>query len=76
MSPQLVDDLSKEEVIKVSCGAFHTLALTSDGKLYAFGQDKYGKLGLGSDERSMKKRSTPILVQTYLIEEDKDGRRV
>jgi alpha-tubulin suppressor-like RCC1 family protein len=50
--PTLVVDLSEKEVVRVSCGAFHTLCLTQDGKLWAFGNDKYGKLGLGTKEMS------------------------
>ena len=44
--PVLVEDLANKEIIRVSCGAFHTLALSTEGFIYAFGQDKYGKLGL------------------------------
>ena len=32
----------------VSCGASHTLALTTAGKLYSFGQSSHGQLGLGN----------------------------
>ena len=45
--PIQVEDMSGKEVVKVSCGALHTLVLTSEGKIWAFGHDKYGKLGLG-----------------------------
>ena len=34
-------------VIKVACGGFHTLALTSDNDLYGFGGGCYGELGQG-----------------------------
>ena len=44
--PVLVDDLSDKEIVRVSCGAFHTFVLSKDGSIYAFGQNKYGKLGL------------------------------
>lgn len=45
-TPVLVDDLSDKEIVRVSCGAFHTFVLSKDGSIYAFGQNKYGKLGL------------------------------
>jgi alpha-tubulin suppressor-like RCC1 family protein len=37
--------ISCEKVIVVSCGAFHTLFLTTEGKIFSFGQNKYGRLG-------------------------------
>ncbi|MDR2152811.1 MAG: hypothetical protein LBO72_08320 [Helicobacteraceae bacterium] len=33
----------------VAAGAFHSLALTSEGKVYATGSGEYGQLGLGDD---------------------------
>lgn len=32
-----VDDLSKEMVTSVACGAFHSLAVTSSGRLFEWG---------------------------------------
>lgn len=59
LRPVLVEDLNDKEVIRVNCGAFHTLCLTIDGKLWAFGHDKYGKLGLGASKSSLIVRSRP-----------------
>eukprot|EP01125_Pyxidicula_operculata_P004047 TRINITY_DN1574_c0_g1_i3.p1 TRINITY_DN1574_c0_g1~~TRINITY_DN1574_c0_g1_i3.p1 ORF type:complete len:2540 (-),score=589.38 TRINITY_DN1574_c0_g1_i3:112-7731(-) len=36
-----------ENVVSISCGTNHTLIVTSDGALYAFGSNSYGQLGLG-----------------------------
>ncbi len=33
-----------ENVIKISAGTNHSLALTKDGKVYAWGENKYGQL--------------------------------
>lgn len=61
-SPTLVEDLNDKEVVRVSCGAFHTLAMTINGRLWAWGQDKYNKLGLGKLESVNKNRSQPAEV--------------
>jgi Regulator of chromosome condensation (RCC1) repeat/BTB/POZ domain/Ankyrin repeat len=36
-------------VVQVSCGRHHTLALTQCGRVYAFGRNNAGQLGVGSD---------------------------
>ena len=34
-----------DPVVQVAAGAYHSLALTSSGQLYAFGENRYGQLG-------------------------------
>ncbi|KAK7290064.1 hypothetical protein RIF29_04217 [Crotalaria pallida] len=47
--PRLLDSPSLENVnVKsVSCGARHTAIITEDGKVFCWGWNKYGQLGLG-----------------------------
>lgn len=49
--PKLVEDLDSFEIVHVSCGAFHTLAVTGQGHVFAFGHGKYGKLGVVKKQR-------------------------
>src|SRR6185503_311942 len=46
-------------VIAVSSGGTHTLALKSDGTVWAWGNNTYGQVGLGSD---FSNRLTPVQV--------------
>eukprot|EP01125_Pyxidicula_operculata_P011631 TRINITY_DN3812_c0_g2_i2.p1 TRINITY_DN3812_c0_g2~~TRINITY_DN3812_c0_g2_i2.p1 ORF type:complete len:2464 (-),score=554.47 TRINITY_DN3812_c0_g2_i2:160-7446(-) len=46
--PQLVVGLAHKKVVDISCGMFHSLALTDEGQLYAWGRNKHGQLGLGT----------------------------
>ena len=46
-TPQLVAALAEKTICQASCGAFHTLALTTEGMAYVWGSGKDGKLGLG-----------------------------
>eukprot|EP01124_Arcella_intermedia_P025800 TRINITY_DN4698_c0_g1_i3.p1 TRINITY_DN4698_c0_g1~~TRINITY_DN4698_c0_g1_i3.p1 ORF type:complete len:564 (-),score=118.01 TRINITY_DN4698_c0_g1_i3:511-2202(-) len=39
------------DVIQVKCGEFHSLALTSDGSLYAWGSNQLGQLGLSEEKK-------------------------
>jgi alpha-tubulin suppressor-like RCC1 family protein len=42
----------------ISCGGFHSLVLTADDQLYAFGRNNCGQLGLGQND----KQNTPQRV--------------
>ncbi|CAB3382844.1 Hypothetical predicted protein [Cloeon dipterum] len=41
--------LEGQRVVQVACGDKHTLALTSDGKIFVFGSNEKGALGLAGD---------------------------
>ncbi|KAL5569010.1 hypothetical protein UlMin_025585 [Ulmus minor] len=47
--PRLLDSpsLENEHVKIISCGARHTATITGDGKVFCWGWNKYGQLGLG-----------------------------
>mmetsp|Transcript_27678 Transcript_27678/g.44282 ORF Transcript_27678/g.44282 Transcript_27678/m.44282 type:complete len:857 (+) Transcript_27678:523-3093(+) len=46
--PRRVCALLSENIVKTSCGAAHTLALTAEGQVYSWGEGKDGQLGHGS----------------------------
>lgn len=58
LTPYRVSALSNFVVVKVACGYAHTLALTDEGHLYAWGANSYGQLGTGNKSNS----STPLRV--------------
>lgn len=45
---QVTTNLSCRMVTKVACGSHHTMALTVDGEVYAWGQNNCGQVGSGS----------------------------
>jgi len=57
--PQLVTSLQGERIVDVACGPAHTLALTADGRVYSFGVDRDGALGMG--DRAPRFTPTPVL---------------
>ena len=47
-SPTLITALSNITVSSIAAGIYHSLALTTDGEVYAWGGNEYGQLGLGT----------------------------
>lgn len=45
--PVLLESLSDKNIIATACGKHHSLALTREGRVLSFGQDRFGALGLG-----------------------------
>jgi prepilin-type N-terminal cleavage/methylation domain-containing protein len=50
--------LAGKTVTQISAGYYHTLALTSDGQVYAWGLGEYGQLGAGDTTN----RNAPVAV--------------
>lgn len=44
-APSVVADLRGTYMSSVACGEYHSLALSSDGRMFSWGCNKYGKLG-------------------------------
>ena len=49
-------------VTAIAAGADHSLAVTSTGQLYAFGNNSYGQLGNATNNGNAKPNPTPTLV--------------
>ncbi|KAF3324195.1 ultraviolet-B receptor UVR8-like protein [Carex littledalei] len=47
MVPQKVQLLAGEDIVQVSCGGTHSVALTRDGRMYSYGRGDHGRLGYG-----------------------------
>jgi len=45
--PKIISGLNRRRVKQVACGAAHSLALTVNGSVWAWGDNRYGQLGLG-----------------------------
>ena len=65
--PTLVASLSHLRVVAIATSSFgpgHTLALTADGMVYAFGAGDNGVLGVGSEDNIMD----PTLIESFVDE--------
>ena len=50
----------KKKVVYIACGAYHSLAITDDSKLYSWGEAKLGQCGTG------KKKTEPLPTEVLL----------
>jgi alpha-tubulin suppressor-like RCC1 family protein len=57
---------ASSKIISIAAGAWHTLVLLENGKLFAFGNNEYGQLCDGSTQIS----STPAEVNATIIPSD------
>ncbi|XP_018603734.1 serine/threonine-protein kinase Nek8 isoform X1 [Scleropages formosus] len=48
--PKIVEALLGYELVRVSCGASHVLAVTNEREVFAWGRGDNGRLGLGSQD--------------------------
>jgi RCC1 and BTB domain-containing protein len=58
--PWLVSSLSKLNLVQITCGWSHTVALTDNGEVFTWGNGDHGKLGHGSST----KVTTPKQVES------------
>ncbi|XP_074130227.1 putative E3 ubiquitin-protein ligase HERC6 isoform X2 [Sminthopsis crassicaudata] len=47
--PKNIEALSSDKIIQVSCGHYHSIALTQGGKVFSWGDNDHGQLGLGKN---------------------------
>jgi len=56
--------ISRDQIVSVGCGLFHTLLLTANGKVISFGSNKCGQLG--NEPRETPWRALPKKVEGLL----------
>lgn len=65
LRPSYVNSLSNSRVKTISAGLWHTLCISVDGRVHAFGGNQFGQLGTGADEAEV--RSTTFLFGFLLF---------
>ncbi|CAB3359300.1 Hypothetical predicted protein [Cloeon dipterum] len=65
---KITKTLVGKKVVQVACGTNHTLALTSDGQVFAFGSNYYGQLGLSNNiDKSIPAKVDGSLAGRFVI---------
>lgn len=49
-SPRRIHGLAHMEIVKISAGRFHSLAVTRNGRVFSWGHGRGGRLGHGDEE--------------------------
>lgn len=62
MVPQRVNLLAGEDIVQVSCGGTHSVALTRDGRMFSFGRGDHGRLGYGRKVTTGQPMEVPIKI--------------
>uniref|UniRef100_A0A0C9RVE1 TSA: Wollemia nobilis Ref_Wollemi_Transcript_11097_1928 transcribed RNA sequence n=1 Tax=Wollemia nobilis TaxID=56998 RepID=A0A0C9RVE1_9CONI len=63
MVPQKVQLLAGEAIAQVSCGGTHSVALTSDGRMFSYGRGDHGRLGYGWKVTTGHPMEVPIDIE-------------
>lgn len=50
LSPKCVPSLLTVKIKGVAAGLWHTICISAEGAIYAFGGNQFGQLGIGSDQ--------------------------
>lgn len=58
----ITTNLLGKKVVEVACGSHHSLALTSDGEVYAWGQNNCGQVGSGSTTNQPSPRKVTACI--------------
>ncbi|XP_047528623.1 probable E3 ubiquitin-protein ligase HERC4 isoform X1 [Vanessa atalanta] len=61
--PKIIKFLATKNVIQIACGFYHSIALTNNGELYAWGANTYGQCGLGTKSN---KETTPQQISSLV----------
>ena len=67
-NPLIISELVDKDIIRVECGQYHSLAISSSGLLWVWGWNLFGQLGIGSIDDAHTPQVVEYLRKTKIIE--------
>lgn len=61
-APKLIEDLRHVNIVQAAAGTKHSLFLTDEGVVYACGESKFGKLGIGPKHAKRETIAKPMQI--------------
>jgi hypothetical protein len=72
--PIKLNAFNDEKVIQISCGYLHSMALTESGRVFSWGRNNFGQLGLNNNNEDVNKPSIVSLSNKIVIKKISCGR--
>ena len=73
--PTQIKALEGQKVIQIAGGEHHTIAVTSEGKVYCWGRNDEGQIGRGDLYSEFKRRVAKEEHEAALLKEQQDAER-
>ena len=67
-NPLIITELVNKDIVKVECGQYHSLAISSSGLLWTWGWNLFGQLGIGNIEDAHTPQPVQDLAQINIIQ--------
>ncbi|XP_064615114.1 RCC1 and BTB domain-containing protein 1-like isoform X2 [Liolophura sinensis] len=65
MAPNLITtNLQSKKIVQVACGSHHSLGLTEEGEIFAWGQNNCGQIGSGTTTNQPTPRKVTAIIGT------------
>ena len=63
LKPFKVDAFHGEKIKSISCGSSHSMALTENGRVFSWGSNFFGKLGIENEEKVTDNYNVPKIIK-------------
>ena len=63
--PQKIDEFFDKMIVQICCGAYHSIAVTSEGELFSWGHNTFAQLG--DETYNSRVRPTQVLIRGKIV---------